>query len=82
MDLVTNELVSVLGKVENTERFEFLSLYQGKTEGSVATGTHNVNARPDPTIFATAFNKQRFYLFSRREPEFNEGVDCLTVCYL
>lgn len=73
MNLVSNTLVSIIGKVENTERFIYIALYQGKTEGSVATGSHNLNAKPDPTIFATAFNKHRFYLFTRREPESSES---------
>jgi peptidylprolyl isomerase domain and WD repeat-containing protein 1 len=73
VDLVSNNLVTIIGKVENTERFLFISLYQGKTEGSVATGTHSANSKEDPTIFATAFNKARFYLFTRREPEDADG---------
>jgi len=73
VDLAADSLTNLIGKVENTERFLFLALYQGKTEGSVATGSHVVNAKPDPTIFATAFNKHRFYLFTRRDPDEPDG---------
>jgi hypothetical protein len=30
---------------------------------------------PDPTIFATAFNKHRFYLFTKNEPADHDGSD-------
>lgn len=30
----------------------------------------------DPTLFATAYKKQRFYLFSRSEPECVQTWDC------
>ena len=29
----------------------------------------------DPTIFCTAYKKNRFYLFSRREPEDTKNAD-------
>eukprot|EP01126_Amoeba_proteus_P042276 TRINITY_DN4591_c0_g1_i3.p1 TRINITY_DN4591_c0_g1~~TRINITY_DN4591_c0_g1_i3.p1 ORF type:complete len:306 (-),score=54.29 TRINITY_DN4591_c0_g1_i3:124-1041(-) len=74
-NIVTNQLVKIIGKVENTERFLYLTLYQGRTEGSIATGTLNVKAVPDPTIFASAFNKHRFYLFTRNEPVDHDGTD-------
>lgn len=38
---------------------------QGKTEGSVATGTLKVNAPPDPTLFCCAYKRNRFYMFTR-----------------
>eukprot|EP01127_Copromyxa_protea_P004695 TRINITY_DN14521_c0_g1_i1.p1 TRINITY_DN14521_c0_g1~~TRINITY_DN14521_c0_g1_i1.p1 ORF type:complete len:652 (-),score=148.48 TRINITY_DN14521_c0_g1_i1:43-1998(-) len=74
-NLVTGKLVNVTGKVENTERFLHLSLYQGRTEGSISTGTLNTKATPDPTFFATAYNKPRFYLFTRDEPSDHDGAD-------
>jgi len=74
-NIKTGKLVSVIGRVENTERFLHLSLYQGRTEGSTATGTFNTKAVADPTIFATAFNKLRFYLFTRNEPADYDGSD-------
>ena len=59
----------VVGLVENTERFLDISLYQGKNIGSVATVDFDLNATEDPTFFCTALKKNRFYLFSRREPD-------------
>ncbi len=56
-----------MGKVENTERFLQVSLYQGKNKGSVATGLRP-GAMDDPTLVCCAYKKQRFFLFTRREP--------------
>lgn len=91
----------MLGKVENTERFLHIGLYQGvprigsqyalqrdaaagrgAAAMSAATPTGGAAADAaavggggaggvqlaDPTIVATAFKRNRFYLFSRREP--------------
>jgi len=69
INIVTNKLVKILGKVENTTRFLSLALYQGKNEGDVYMDTKKNNATYDPTLFCTAFKKQRFYMFTRREPQ-------------
>mmetsp|Transcript_19721 Transcript_19721/g.29467 ORF Transcript_19721/g.29467 Transcript_19721/m.29467 type:complete len:649 (+) Transcript_19721:48-1994(+) len=89
INLRTNVLSSLLGMVENTERFLGLALFQGIPTGSdekvshvQALGTGNVLAsgnaldekraalaQEDPCVFACAFKKERFYWFSRREPE-------------
>ncbi|ELR20633.1 CYP, putative, partial [Acanthamoeba castellanii str. Neff] len=75
VNLVTNQLVRLIGKVEATERFLAIALYQGRTQGSVETGDMRADAEEDPTLVCAAFKKGRFYLFSRREPE--EGEDIL-----
>jgi peptidylprolyl isomerase domain and WD repeat-containing protein 1 len=75
VNLVTNQLVRLIGKVEATERFLAIALYQGRTQGSVETGDMRADAEEDPTLVCAAFKKNRFYLFSRREPE--EGEDIL-----
>lgn len=62
-------------QVEATERFLAISLYQGRTQGSVETGDMRADAEEDPTLICAAFKKNRFYLFSQREPE--EGEDML-----
>eukprot|EP01104_Vermistella_antarctica_P017578 TRINITY_DN6243_c0_g1_i1.p1 TRINITY_DN6243_c0_g1~~TRINITY_DN6243_c0_g1_i1.p1 ORF type:complete len:636 (+),score=170.85 TRINITY_DN6243_c0_g1_i1:96-2003(+) len=67
-NLITNKLVRVIGKVENTERFLHIALYQGRVTGTAAMGDKNDNAAQDPTLICTAFKKHRFYLFTRREP--------------
>jgi len=75
VNIVTNRLCSIIGKVENTERFCVAALYQGKSKGSVAAGTFKPFAQEDPTLFVAAFKKQRFYLFTRREPVEPQGQE-------
>lgn len=75
VSLVNNKLVRVIGQDENSERFLYIALYQGKNSGDVVQGNLVAKAEEDPTIFATAFRKHRFYLFTRREPA--EGDDML-----
>ena len=43
------------------------ALNKGKTASSVEE--MRAQLQPDPTIVATAFNKRRFYLFTRRMPD-------------
>ncbi|KAF2075949.1 hypothetical protein CYY_002752 [Polysphondylium violaceum] len=69
VNMITNKVSRVIGKIENSTRFLGLALYQGRNEGDVSLGTKKRDSEPDPTIFALAFKKQRFYLFSKREPE-------------
>eukprot|EP01112_Ceratiomyxa_fruticulosa_P022938 TRINITY_DN8567_c0_g1_i1.p1 TRINITY_DN8567_c0_g1~~TRINITY_DN8567_c0_g1_i1.p1 ORF type:complete len:482 (+),score=91.09 TRINITY_DN8567_c0_g1_i1:2-1447(+) len=68
INIVTNQVVRLLGSVESGTRFLNIALYQGVNTGDVATETKKRDSAPDPTIFATSYKKQRFYLFSRREP--------------
>uniref|UniRef100_A0A6B2KZT4 peptidylprolyl isomerase n=1 Tax=Arcella intermedia TaxID=1963864 RepID=A0A6B2KZT4_9EUKA len=75
VNIVKNKLVNIIGKVENSERFLSIALFQGKTRGSVATGTFVAKGEEDPTVFSTAFNKNRFYLFSKREPPQDQDAD-------
>lgn len=83
VNLTTNMLVKVIGKVENTERFLQIALYQGRgsrktmripidSDSKVSTG--------DPTLLCCAYRKERMYLFTQREPsededEFGKGRD-------
>ncbi|EGG14037.1 WD40 repeat-containing protein [Cavenderia fasciculata] len=69
INMVTNKVVRVLGKIENSTRFLGLALYQGKNSGDATLGTKKRDAENDPTIFCLAYKKQRFYMLSRREPE-------------
>mmetsp|Transcript_52755 Transcript_52755/g.128841 ORF Transcript_52755/g.128841 Transcript_52755/m.128841 type:complete len:621 (+) Transcript_52755:164-2026(+) len=64
MNLVENKIVRLLGKPEGNERFLGLALYQGNPNKRVGG-----DIEQDPTLIATSFNKNRFYLFSRREPD-------------
>ncbi|CAN6455360.1 unnamed protein product [Victoria cruziana] len=77
VNLQTNKVSRILGKVENNERFLKIALYQGdrssKKVRKIPAAAANVNDSKepwtDPTLLCCAFKKHRIYLFSRREPE-------------
>lgn len=75
VNMVTNKVARIVGKVENTERFLRIALFQGsitKRAGAIARlpgGADGKHAEGDPTIVATAYQRQRFFLFTKREPE-------------
>lgn len=87
VNIETNKLVRVLGKVENSDRFLRISLFQGKPKTNSQFEKHLKNASGlkqdamimnddterqqiiDPTLFCTSFKRNRFFLFSSREPE-------------
>ncbi|KAF0696844.1 Aste57867_12424 [Aphanomyces stellatus] len=83
LNIETNTLARVLGKVENTERFLQICLFQGTPSINtqfqkhastdvekklVMSDENNPKAWVDPIVFATAFKKNRFYCFSSRAP--------------
>ncbi|KAG2449525.1 hypothetical protein HYH02_005667 [Chlamydomonas schloesseri] len=77
VNLTTNKVVRILGKVENSERFLTLALYQGASKGKsgarlrglpTAEQVDKLLGASDPTLFACAFRKQRFYMFTQVEP--------------
>lgn len=77
VNLTTNRCVALLAKPENLRPLQ-LALFQGRTNQSkVATtlemeGSENptlLNVKTDPTLFCTAYKKNRFYVFSRRSPD-------------
>jgi peptidylprolyl isomerase domain and WD repeat-containing protein 1 len=77
LNLETQETVCYCGKLENA-RFLHVGLFQGITNKPKAIITLEMRAsnnpnlqivKQDPTIFATAYKKNRFYLFTKREPE-------------
>jgi len=75
LNIVDKKLSRVVGKNESTERFMQVALYQGKAvKPAQPTSTGNVHAKssteakPDPMFVCTAFKKNRFYVFTRREP--------------
>jgi hypothetical protein len=66
----------LIGKGEASERFMKLTLYQGKPMKNPGTQTGsnaNLKKQTDPTLYSTAFKKNRFYIFSRRDPEDSES---------
>ncbi|XP_047315913.1 peptidyl-prolyl cis-trans isomerase CYP71 [Impatiens glandulifera] len=77
VNLQTNKVNRILGKVENNDRFLRIALYQGdrssKKVRKIPAAAANVNEAKDPlvdpTLLCCAFKKHRIYLFSRREPE-------------
>ncbi|XP_067125124.1 LOW QUALITY PROTEIN: peptidylprolyl isomerase domain and WD repeat-containing protein 1 [Centruroides vittatus] len=83
INLHTNKCVRLLGKNENIRPL-CLAFYQGVPNRSKATVTLDMkasenpalqNTKPDPTLFCTALKKNRFYIFSRREPDDTKSVD-------
>ncbi|GLT63846.1 hypothetical protein SLA2020_363790 [Shorea laevis] len=77
VNLHTNKVARILGKVETNDRFLRIALYQGdqssKKVRKIPSAAANVNESKepltDPTLLCCAFKKHRIYLFSRREPE-------------
>ena len=73
----SNKVIKMYGKSENLRPLG-IALYQGipvKQDGVVtiemrASDNPNVeNVQSDPTIFCTAYKKNRFYVFSKRDTE-------------
>lgn len=77
VNLYTNKVARILGKVENNDRFLRIALYLGdrsskkvrKMPTVAANANENKEPLTDPTLVCCAFKKHRIYLFSRREPE-------------
>nr|CAB3265122.1 peptidylprolyl isomerase domain and WD repeat-containing protein 1 [Phallusia mammillata] len=76
INLTTNRCSRMIGKPENI-RFLTISMSQGLSNKGKAALTVDMKASSnpsliettsDPTIFATAYKKNRFFLFSRRDP--------------
>ncbi|KAF9267395.1 hypothetical protein L218DRAFT_920202 [Marasmius fiardii PR-910] len=83
VNTVTNRVVRLLGKDE-VVRFLNLSIYQGApAKRGLTTMAMAASANPilaeravrDPTLFCTGFKRQRFYMFTRAEPEDSKGGD-------
>lgn len=82
-NIYTNKGARVMGKNENL-RFLNLGLFQGLVRNSETATTVEVAASDnpgldegvcDPMLFSTAFKKNRFYIFSKREPKDTSSVD-------
>ncbi|EPQ54940.1 hypothetical protein GLOTRDRAFT_42869 [Gloeophyllum trabeum ATCC 11539] len=83
VNVVTNRVVRLLGKDE-TVRWMNLTLYQGapakkgRTTVQMAASDNPLlaeKASRDPTLVATGYKRQRFYIFSRSEPEDEKSGD-------
>ncbi|KAL3324850.1 hypothetical protein AABB24_038782, partial [Solanum stoloniferum] len=77
INLHTNKVSRILGKVESNDRFLRIALYQGdrsskkvrKIPAAAANANESKEPLIDPTLLCCAFKKHRIYLFSQREPE-------------
>ncbi|KAK2707823.1 hypothetical protein QYM36_015492 [Artemia franciscana] len=76
INLYSNTLARIIGKPEHM-RFLQVALFQGKPKKHGAASTIEIEAadnpafekvESDPTLFCTAFKKNRFFIFSKREP--------------
>jgi peptidylprolyl isomerase domain and WD repeat-containing protein 1 len=87
VNVETNTVVRVLGRGENQERFLSLALYQGVPKVDSQMMQSRMGEKPktrdemeassskaDPLFVATAFKKQRFYVFSSREPALDDAA--------
>ncbi|XP_070563802.1 peptidylprolyl isomerase domain and WD repeat-containing protein 1-like [Ptychodera flava] len=83
INLHTNRCTLNLGKPENN-RFLHLSLFQGRITKNKAAETLEMkasenpllqNVSDDPTLFCTAFKKNRFFMFTKRLPEDTKSAD-------
>lgn len=83
VNIETNKCVKVLGKSDNIRPMN-IAMFQGKITKSTAAVTIEQAASDNPTmalatvdpiVFATAYKKQRFYLYSRRLPSDLQDVD-------
>ncbi|KAF3849261.1 hypothetical protein F7725_015758 [Dissostichus mawsoni] len=81
---LTNIIFDETGHFLENVRVVQLSLFQGIAKATHVAPTVEMkacdnpaldNAMPDPTIFCTAFKKNRFYMFSKREPEDTKSAD-------
>lgn len=72
LDWKRNKLLTVLGRVEGTERFMNLALYQGKPKMRIQELTGGSQSGPlmetDPTLICTSYDRERFFLFTKRLP--------------
>lgn len=76
INIVTNRCVRVIGKPENLRPLK-IALFQGygKKKAAItveleASENPTLEAfKADPTLFCTAYKKNRFYLFTRRPPD-------------
>ncbi|KAI0729627.1 hypothetical protein C8Q72DRAFT_305106 [Fomitopsis betulina] len=83
VNTVTNRVVRLLGKDE-TVRWMNLTLYQGApAKKGLTTAAAAASANPllaekavrDPTLVSTGYKRQRFYMFTRSEPEDDKSGD-------
>lgn len=80
VNLITDRCVRLLGKDESV-RFMHLALFQGAPDKKVGSLAAAASENPllakqglvDPTLFATAYGRARFYMFTRVDPDAMSG---------
>ncbi|KAJ3158430.1 Peptidyl-prolyl cis-trans isomerase cyp15 [Geranomyces michiganensis] len=81
VNILSNKVVRLIGKGEN-QRFMNVTLYQGapKKKGLITlemaasdNPAFKESEALDPTLFCTAYKRNRFYCFSKREADSGEG---------
>ena len=89
INLTTNRCVRMLGKLENCRLLQ-VALFQGTINKNLASLTMEMQAsdnpllqikQNDPTLFCTAYKKNRFYIFARRPPADTKGWVCWAFRY-
>ncbi|KAI8820990.1 uncharacterized protein EV422DRAFT_496207 [Fimicolochytrium jonesii] len=82
VNITTNKVVRLIGKAE-TQRFMNLALYQGAPrKKGLMTLEMAASDNPalketestDPTLFATAYKRNRFFCFSRRDADSDDST--------
>ncbi|KAJ3195580.1 hypothetical protein HK101_011723 [Irineochytrium annulatum] len=77
VNIETNKVSRLLGRMEN-HRFMNIALYQGAPRKKAVlthamAASENVTLKEaettDPTLFCTAFKRNRFFIFSKRDPD-------------
>ncbi|PKC13234.1 peptidyl-prolyl cis-trans isomerase cyp15, partial [Rhizophagus irregularis] len=81
VNLTTNKVVRLIGKTE-PHRFLNMSMYQGAPKRkALITMEMAASDNPlmreselmDPTLFCTAYKRNRFFMFTKREPDAHES---------
>ncbi|CAG8504844.1 42642_t:CDS:10 [Gigaspora margarita] len=81
VNLTTNKVVRLIGKTE-PHRFLNMALYQGAPrKKAIVTLAMAASDNPlmkesettDPTLFCTAFKRNRFFMFTQREPDSHDS---------
>jgi len=75
-DLKAGKELYKTGVFEQNERFLSCMLYQGVAKKNPSNNAmEKTKKEVDPLLLCTSFKKQRFYIFSRREPEDQSNIN-------
>jgi hypothetical protein len=79
VDIFKQEIIRITGIKEFSERFVGCALFQGKEHRNTKTrpnksGNSSQHKIFDPVLFCWSFAKNRFFMFSQREPYMEENI--------